>query len=455
MRRGTLILMGLLLSFTLTMHAQNKPVVIKKWTLVDCINYAFENNIQIKRQEIVSKISVNNFSQSKFNVLPSLGAGFNHSQTFGRSIDVATNQFIDQNNYSGSLGAQAVLVVFNGFRNVNSILSRKYALAANELQVNKTKDEIVLNIATSYLQILFSQELVQVAQSQLAVTEQQVEKTKKLVEVGNKAMGDLMTIEAQASTEKMNVTTASNNLKLSYLNLGQLLDLDSVTDFDIVVPENLVVSQGTVLQSVDNVYAQAESSRPDVRLAEYMAKSSEKDLAVAKASRYPQLSLDGQLYTYYSQALLAPIPSTGYPGRTIIDQFKGNVSKEIGLSLNIPIFSRRTIERDISNAKLNVLDAQYRVRQSKLDLYKAIQQAHADALASYDKYQSSLESVKANEEAFSYAEQKYNVGLVSSVDYNIAKNNLTKAKSDLIQAKYEYIFKTRILDFYMGNDIKI
>jgi outer membrane protein len=453
--RRILILAGLVFSISMNINAQNDTLLNKKWTLVDCIQYAFDNNVRIKRQEITSKITENNYSQSKLNLLPGVGAGFNHTQSFGRSIDMATNQFLDQNNYSGSVGAQAELVVFNGFQNVNNILRRKYELAADQLQVEKTKDEIVLNIATAYLQILFSQELLAVAESQLNVTQQQVEKTQKLVEVGNKAMGDLMQIQAQASTEKLNVTTANNNLKLSYLNLCQLLDMDSVAGFDIVVPENLEVSQSGVLESVDNVYNQAEGSRPDVKLAEYMAKSSQKDLAIARGARYPQLSVNGQVYTYYSQNLIKPNPDFGYLGSPISEQLKGNVSKGIGLNLNIPIFSRHTIERNISNAKLNSLDADYRVRQAKLDLYKAIQQAHADALAAFDKYQSSIESVKANEEAFSYAEQKYNVGMVSFVDYNVAKNNLTKAKSELVQSKYEFIFKTRILDFYMGNEINL
>jgi outer membrane protein len=347
------------------------------------------------------------------------------------------------------------LIVFNGFKNVNNILRQKYALTANELQVEKAKDDIILNIASAYLQILFSQELLQVAKSQLEVTQQQVEKTKKLVEVGNKAMGDLMQIQAQASTEKSNVTTANNNLKFSFLILGQLLDMDSVSGFDIVVPENLQVNQTAVVQSVDNVFSLAENNRPDVKLAENMSKMSEKDLSITRGSRLPSLSVNGQIYTYYSQALIAAIPSTSYPGRSISDQFKGNVSKQIGLTLSIPIFNRYSIETSIANSKLNLLDAEFRVRQAKLDLYKAIQQAHADAIASFDKYQSSIESVKSNEEAFNYAEQKYNVGMVSSVDYNVAKNNLTKAKSDLVQAKYEFIFKTRILDFYMGNDIKL
>lgn len=454
MRRRIWILMGLILSLNFNSHSQNIPVLNKKWSLVDCINYAFENNVLIKRQEITAKISQNNYNQSKANLFPALGAGFNHTLSYGRSIDIATNQFLDQNNYSGSAGASVDLIVFNGFKNVNNILRQKYALSANQLQVDKTKDDIVLNIATAYLQILFSQELLQVAQSQLDVTLLQVEKTKKLVEVGNKAMGDLMQIQAQASTEKLNVTTANNNLKLSFLNLGQLLDMDSVTNFDIVVPEDLQVNQMKVLQSVESVYTQAENNKPDVKLAEFLAKSSEKDLAIAKGARLPQLSLNAQVYTYYSQALIAPIPGV-YPGRSLMDQFQGNVSKQVSFNLNIPIFERRTIERDIANAKLNVLDAEFRVRQAKLDLYKAIQQAHADAIAAFDKYQSSIESVKSNEEAFNYAEQKYNVGMVSSVDYDIAKNNLTKAKSDLVQAKYEFIFKSRILDFYMGNDIKL
>jgi len=256
-----------------------------------------------------------------------------------------------------------------------------------------------------------------------------------------------MQIQAQASTEKSNVTTANNNLKFSFLILGQLLDMDSVSGFDIQVPENLEVNSTGVIQSVDNVYSQAENSRPDVKLAENMAKMTEKDLAIAKSSRIPSLSLNGQVYTYYSQNLLAL--------KTISDQLSGNISKQIGISLNIPIFNRYSIETNIANSKLNVLDAEFKVRQAKLDLYKAIQQAHQDAVGAFDKYQSSIESVKSNQEAFSYAEQKFNVGMVSSVDYNVAKNNLTKAKSDLVQAKYEFIFKSRILDFYMGNDIKL
>jgi outer membrane protein len=455
MTRRILILAGLVMSLSLVTNAQNNPVINKKWSLVDCIKYALENNIQIKRQELTAKIAGNNYTQAKLNVLPSLGGQFNHTLSYGRSIDIATNQFLDQNNYSGSAGAGADLIVFSGFRNVNTILRQKYALSANELQVDKAKDDIMLNIASAYLQILFSQELLEVAKSQLEVTQQQVEKTKKLVEVGNKAMGDLMQIQAQASTEKSNVTTANNNLKFSFLILGQLLDMDSVTGFDIVVPENLEMNQSGVLQSVENVYSLAESNKPDVKLAQDMARMSEKDLAITKGSRYPTLSINGQIYTYYSQALIAAIPSTAYPGRSIADQFNGNISKQIALTLNIPIFNRYSIETSIANSKLNVLDAEFRVRQAKLDLYKAIQQAHADAIAAYDKYQSSIESVKSNEEAFTYAEQKYNVGMVSSVDYNIAKNNLTKAKSDLVQAKYEYIFKTRILDFYMGNEIKL
>jgi outer membrane protein len=455
MIRRILIFTGLILSFSFSINAQDKPVINKKWSLVDCISYALENNVQIKRQAIIAKISGNNYNQAKLNVLPSLGAQFNHTLSYGRSIDIATNQFLDQNNYSGSAGAGADFIVFSGFKNVNSILRQKYALSANELLVDKAKDDIVLNIASAYLQILFSQELLQVAKSQLEVTQLQVEKTKKLVEVGNKAMGDLMQIQAQASTEKSNVTTANNNLNFSYLNLGQLLDMDSVTGFDIVVPENLQVDQNGILQSVDNVFNLAENARPNVKLAEFSAKMSEKDLLVAKGSRLPTLSVNGQVYTYYSQALIAAIPSTAYPGRSISDQFKGNISKQIGLTLNIPIFNRYSIETNIANSKLNLLDAEFKVRQAKLDLYKAIQQAHQDAVGAFDKYQSSVESVKSNQEAFSYAEQKFNVGMVSSVDYNVAKNNLTKAKSDLVQAKYEFIFKSRILDFYMGNDIKL
>ena len=313
--------------------------------------------------------------------------------------------------------------------------------------VEKAKNDVTLNIATAYLQILFSQEILEVAKAQLEVTRLQVEKMRKLVDVGNKAMGDLLQIQAQEATDRLEVINASNNLKIAYLTLTQLLDLDSAEGFEIARPVTAQIDEALVAPEVEEIYAVAEKEMPQIRMAEYMVKAAQKDLAMARGARFPDITLQSQVYTYYSEL------QTQY--YSYEQQLRNNMSKTIQFGINIPLFSRYATQRDISNAKIARNDAELQLREAKLDLYKTIQQAHADAIAALEKYRSAAEAVKANEEAFKYTEQKFGVGLVSAVEYNEGKKNLTKARADLLQAKYEFIFKTKILSFYMGNKIEL
>lgn len=415
-----------------------------KWTLEECINYAHQNNLQVKRMELDYNRTRNDYKQSRLNMLPSVDAYTQRGFNFGKSLDPETYSYVYENSTSDGYSISTGLNLFSGLQTINNIAKEKYLFLKSEKDIEKIKNDITLAIAAAYLQILFNKELLEVSKSQYEVTLLQVEKTKKLEEVGNVAKGELYKMEAQAALEKVFVTRAQNNLNISYLDLAQLLDLDTVGNFDIIIPTGLLVASDSVPPSVSAVYLQA-LNLPEIESAKLQLKSLEKNLAISKGSRSPTLSFGAGIYSDY-------ISTSSFD---YIDQLDNNLREYMGFRIDIPVFSRGEINRNIANAKISVQDAQIALDQSKQMLYKEIQQAHADAIAALEKYRSGVEAVKSNEEAFIYTQQKLDVGLVSSVDYNIAKNDLLKAKSELLQAKYEYIFKTKILDFYSGNPITL
>ncbi len=426
----------------------------KKWTLEECINYAHQNNLQIKRQELNADISETYLKQSYFELLPNLNAGGSHNLSSGRALNTETYTWEDRTNQDGNLGIQSDLTIFNGLNNINSIKQHKFDLMRDLASVEKIKNDITLNIATSYLQVLFGYELLDLAKSQRDVTQQQVDRMKKLVEVGNRAKGDLLELEAQLSNENLNAINAENNLKINYITLIQLLELelDSIGSFQIERPEIPVIAEEE-LQSVNDLYQKASEIYPELKAAEFNLSAKEKALSVVRGGRYPELYLSGLYYSRYNKSATNPVsPSENY---RYIDQISDNQYRQLSLNFSVPIFNRRSVESSISRSKIAVQNAEYEFDQVKKDLYKAIQEAHSDAISALAKYDASMQAVKSNEEAFSYTEQKFEVGLVNSVDYNVAKNELLKARSNFLQAKYEYIFKLKILDFYLGKPITI
>jgi outer membrane protein len=419
----------------------------KEWTLEDCIKYALDKNIQIKRQELQAEISKENYNQSKFQRLPNLYANLNHVLEAGK-VSTVENKWFNQSIQEGNMSVESDLNLFNGFQQRNTIEQNEFNLMRNLKELDVVKNEITLNVATAYLQILLDDELLEVAKNQFNIIQLQVDKTKKLVEVGNKAKGDLYDMLAQAATEKVNLTNKANNLKISYLTLSQLLELDSIGNFKIKRPEILSVENTNALRTVDSVYFDAEKNMPEIKRAEYNLKSYEKGVSIAKGALSPQVSLSGILYSWYDNQSLNGANNFSY-----LDESKNNLKKELSLSIYIPIFNRLLTKKNISVARINKIDAEYNLEQTKKTLYKQIQQADADASAALSTYNSATESVISNEESFKYTQQKYEVGLVNSVDYNIAKNKLIQANSDQLRAKYDYIFKTKILDFYSGKSI--
>jgi len=423
----------------------------KLWSLEDCIQYAIENNIQIKRQELNAKMAKNNYIQSKIQVLPSISASGNHTVSQGRAVNYEDYSYVDIQQQYGSVNLSGYMYFFNGLQGYNSIKQNKFNLKASLEDLEKSKNDIRLNIATAYLQILFNEELLEIAKNQLEVTKQQVERTQLQVEVGKVQRGRLLEMQAQAAQEKFNVTSYNNQLKISYLTLTQILDLDSVGNFKIQHPELPEIDKAKVLLPVNIIYFEAQAHLPQIKSAEYNLKSSEKGLALVRGQRIPRISIGAGTYSRYSDLAINPRnPQTDY---LYTDQIKDNRNTGVQFSLNFPIFDGYRTQTNISNSKISVLDAKLALDQARQQLYQEIQQAHANAFAALDNYKSSHEAILFMEEAFNYTQKQFDVGLVSSVDYNIAKNNLTSAQSNLLQAKYDYIFKTKILDFYLGKPI--
>ena len=449
MVKRTLILLPILLVLvSLVVNAQ------KIWTLDECIQHAYENNLDINRQKIQVSAAEFGFWYARSQVLPTANAFANYTFNKGRAPNFDTYTYVDQAFQDGNVGVESRLNIFNGLYNYYSIRGNHFNLLSQLENVEHLKDNIAINIAGAYLQILLNQELLSIAQDQLEITQQQVARNEKLVELGTLSRGDLFQIQAQKATERANVIKAENTLEISYLTLAQYMDLESgdLNTFAIVIPE-LTIDDAVPLKSVDNVYGDALENLAAVKSAEFLLKSQEKNLSAARGLRYPSLSARFLYYTLYSEISVNPEdPVAPYRWN---EQLQDKGYQQLSFSLNIPLFNRLDAQNQISRSKVNMLDAQVVLEQTKQTLYKTIQQAYADANAALEDYEAYGEAVRSMEEAFYYAEQRYNVGILNSVDYNTAKNNLTKAQSDLLQAKYQYIFYAQILDFYGGNSITL
>ncbi len=426
----------------------------KVWSLQECIKYAIDNNLTIKQQVIQTRYQENTLAQSKLNLLPTINGQATHNYSFGRALDETTYKFTDnQNIQSNSFYAGGSLNLFNGLQNYNTIKKNEYQLLASELDLQSIKDNISLSIALAYLQILLNKELVSTTGNQLLITKQQIGKTKKMFDAGSVAKGNLLQIESQAAGEELQLINLENQLDISYLTLTQMLELKSPEGFSIVAPEISIDTNTVIIGKVEDIFMQAQGLRPEIKSAELKLTASEYDLKIASGARSPRLSMNHSFSTRYSDIAIKPsAPTEKY---TFSEQLNDNINYGIGFSLNIPILNGWQVNKNISNSKLNIESSRYTLEGEKKQLYKDIQQAYADAGAALKKYSASMKAVTSMEESFRYTEQKFNVGMVTPVDYNAAKTQLLNAQSDMSQAKYEFIFKTKVLDFYKGLPLNL
>ncbi len=437
------LFLGIFLSLGTATFAQ------ESWSLQKCVDYALENNIQIQQQALNNEYSQNQVNQAKSDRLPNLNAGVSNNYSFGRSLNNNNvYESVNSTQLNGYLSSN--LTLFNGFTLQNTIDQYQLDLQAIMQDFQKAKDDLILNVAASYLEVLFSEELEDVAKAQIELTQQQINRTQQLVDAGSLARGALLEIEAQRAQEELTLVNRQNSVQLAYLTLYQLLELPMSESFKVEKPTLPEIKANVTMANSYDVFKNAINVRPEIKAAQLRVESAQKQLDIVKGNRYPSLSFGVSYNNQYYQIMNSDFDQTSFS-----EQLKSNSRYGVGLNLDIPIFNKFQVKNGISNAKLQIADYEYRLQSARNILRKDIEQAYTNALAALNRYVSAEKAVNSTEEAFRYTEEKFNVGMVNSVEYNQSKNNLTIAQSELLQARYDYIFRTKILDFYNGIPIEL
>ncbi len=415
------------------------------WSLEKCINYALDNNIKIKQGVIATGYQQNQLKQTKYSRLPNLTGQVSQNLNFGRSLTY-DNTYKDINSSQTDFGIGTNIPVFQGFYITNNISKLELDLQASIEDLSKAKSDISVNIASTFLEILFAKDLVKVSEDQLSVTNLQIKQITEKVDAGSLARGSLLEIEAQAAGEELNLVNAQNQLKIARLRLTQLLELPSNDAFDVEVPALPEISAQASIVSAGEVYKSAVLTRPEIKGADLRYQSSQYQLKMAQGALYPTISLYANIYDSYNNKY----KDINGADIAFSKQLKNNQRKGIGAQMNIPIFTRFANKIQIDNARLQVLNTQLELESTKKLLRSDIETAQTTAIAALNRFNSNQKAVSSMREAFRYSEEKFGVGLVNAVEYNTAKTKLAKSESDLLQAKYEFIFRTKILDFYRG-----
>ncbi len=443
------------ITFSFLVFGLGTVLAQKTWTLEECIVYALENNIQIKQSRLQTQTAEINLLQSKLNFAPSANAGANVNYSWGRNIDPQTNLYSTNQSMNNNYSLNGNLDLYNGMQKWNTLRKNELDLKASNYLSEEMENDISLGLTGAYLNIIYKHELLRVAEQQVEVTRQQIERTSNLVEAGTLPRGDLLEIQAQGAQEETNLITAENNLSLAYLDLKQFLDLPADTDLEIDFP-NIELSQELQIIPSEQVYSNAVEIMPEIKGSEVSLESAERAVQIAKGGLQPRLSLSGGVSTNYIDGLKEVLgrDDNGFPiyggFMSYGDQMENNLGEYVTLQLNIPIFNGYQAKSNVNRAKVQTIDQNFRLQLRKNELRKNIEQKYHDAIAAYKTYNASKFTVESLSEAFKYTEEKFNVGMVNSVDYSLAKIKLTQAQSQFLQAKYDYIFKTKILDFYMG-----
>lgn len=455
------------------------------WSLERCIDYARENSLQVKSSLYAVELAQVNLLGDQMSRLPSLNASVSGGYQFGRTINPATNEFITESTATNSYSLNGGIILYNGGLINNAIKQSKLNLEAANLDALATANDISLQVATAYLGILLAQEQLENARKQQELSTRQLEQTDKLINAGSLPVNDRLDWVAQIALNEQRVIEAQNQLTLNYLILKQLLELDPGKDITVVAPE-VVLPEDPAPERLQllEVYQTALSTQPQIRAGELRLSSALLQEKIARAGMLPRLVLQGNFNTYYSDRFLnfaAPInervvfndpvivrvngdpasvefPRTtndGYPVISFSDQLKENFGQSIGLGLSIPIYNNHANRVNIERARVNMLNTEVNNQQIKQQLKSDVQRAITDARAALQSYEASQRSVEAAQAAFDNAQKRFSLGAINTLEFTTASNNLDQAKVNLIQAKYQYLFNLKVVDFYMGREITL
>jgi len=479
--RPVIYLLGLIFLVCGSLQAQDI------WTLERCIQYARDHNIQIKQSALQVRMARLTLQQSRLSRLPTLSATPEYGYNFGRSIDPTTNTFVTSKLAFSSIGLNMGLNLFTWFQQINTIAANRYAAAASNSALEKLKNDVSLNVATAYLQILANKEQVQADEQQVQLSTSELNNTTKQVQSGYLPESNQADLEAQQARDSATLIGARNTLIISILQMKALLNLNFSTPFDVEAPQNIdeIPLLDLTQENPDLIYQEALNNQPQMAEDSFIVKSASKSLKAARGAYFPSLSLFGGMATSYSSQYLRPSESLiTYPAMPIgtvsinntnytvnsysqqvlvptysktplTTQMGDNFRQDFGLALNIPILNGWQIRTNVQRAHINLLNDQLTFEQDRLTLKQNIFQAYADAKGSLENFHAAMKTLEDSQIAFDFATKRYNLGLINSVDYLTTQNNLFAAKTNLLTAKYTYIFKVKLLEFYKNLQLTL
>ncbi|WP_448104782.1 TolC family protein [Pedobacter panaciterrae] len=419
-------------------------------TIQQAIEETLHNNLQVKKSQLSENLADEDLKQSKLALYPSLNGQAQQNMGWGRNSFGSTGIYENTQNYRLDPSLNLSVDLFNGFLKINQIKQNKLLLDAGKANTDKVKNDLILQVITSYLEILYNKDRLSAAKQQLSVAQQQLKQQQELLDVGNKTLADLSEAKAQVATADLDVTTAENALTISYITLAQLMDIPSSTRYDVQAPVLSAFNKPSTAYNAEDVYSESLNLFPDIKLAGLQTQAAKRGVQVAKGNLYPSLSLGASYGTSYIYSYNLEPPQFN---DTFGSQLKNNVSKGVGMTLRIPIFNGLQARTNVNKARINLLQTQADEQLAKNNLNKIIYQAVADLKAAGSTYESTTNTFNARKEAFSVIEQRYNVGLVNSLDYNTSLTNKNKAEIDMIRAKYDLLFKAKVIDYYLGKQI--
>lgn len=419
------------------------------WTLRQCAEYAVEHNLQIKQQDNQRRQQELQLSTARNARLPEVSGSLGQNFSFGRGL-TAENTYTNTNTSNTSFSLSTSIPLFTGFQIPNQIKLNQLNLEAATQDLEKAKNDIRMQVAQAYVQILYDMEIRDVANRQIAIDSMQVVRLEAFVRNGKASEAELSQQRATLANSHLTATQATNNLRLSILTMTQLLELPSPEGFSIVRPPvddlSAIISTATV--SPEIIYQEALGVKPEIMSQEIRLRATDHSIKIAQSGYYPQLSFSAGLGTNYYK-------TSGFTADSFGEQLKNNFSQYIGLNLSIPIFNRFQTRNNVRNARIEQETQMLALDNSKKTLYKEIQQVYYNALNAQAKEKSSMEALQSSKDAFTLMQAKYENGKATITEFNEAKNNYLKAESDMVQARYENLYQHALIEFYRGRELNL
>mgnify|MGYP006336630095 FL=1 len=412
----------------------------KKWTLEECVDYAIKNNISVKQSELDLKTSDIEKLEAVGGFLPTLNANANYSINTGASINPVTNQFQNETFKSFSAGANSNITLFNGLANWKTLQRTKLNKIANSYRLDKMKDDIALSVANSYLQILFNKEQLKVQKNQNLITKENIKRTEELIEAGTLPAGDIYELQATDATQQQQIISTENALLISKIALCQTLLLEEYATFDISDEIIDLPMSNVTNETQEAILTKAKESVKDVKIAMSNVDIAKKDVSISRSSYLPTLSGFFGYNTRWAE-------STPFNFADQLSLFDGTA---IGLQLNVPILNGFATRGRVQRAKINQERSEFQLKQAELDLERNVYQAYNDVINAKKSFEAAQKTLEARKQSFNFSKERFDVGLMNSFDFSQASFAYENAQSEVLRTKYDYIFRTKILEFYFG-----